>query len=51
VREYLPNGIHITSDTTYLAAIAAEITDHARSMTREPSELFTALLMADASTA
>jgi IS30 family transposase len=53
VREYLPKGIEITSDPHYLAAIAAEINDRPRKIHgwRKPSEVFTELLEADASTA
>ena len=53
VREYLPKGIDITSDPVYLAAIAAEINDRPRKIHdwRKPSEVFTDLLEADASTA
>jgi IS30 family transposase len=53
VREYLPKGVEITSDPTYLAAIAAEINDRPRKIHdwRKPSEVFTELLEADASTA
>lgn len=52
VREYLPKGIDITSDPVYLAAIAAEINDRPRKLHdwRKPSEVFTELLEADAST-
>jgi IS30 family transposase len=53
VREYLPKGVEITSDPIYLAAIAAEINDRPRKLHdwRKPSEVFTDLLEADASTA
>jgi transposase, IS30 family len=53
VREYLPKGVEITSDPTYLAAIAAEINDRPRKIHgwKNPSEVFTKLLEADASTA
>ncbi len=53
VREYLPKGIEITSDPTYLAAIAAEINDRPRKIHdwKKPNEVFTELLEADASTA
>lgn len=53
VREYLPKGVTITSDPHYLAAIAAEINDRPRKIHdwRKPSEVFTELLEADASTA
>ncbi|GAA3876024.1 IS30 family transposase [Saccharothrix violaceirubra] len=53
VREYLPKGVGITSDPTYLAAIAAEINDRPRKLHdwKKPSEVFTELLEADASTA
>jgi IS30 family transposase len=53
VREYLPKGVEITSDPTYLAAVAAEINDRPRKIHdwKKPSEVFTELLEADASTA
>ena len=53
VREYLPKGTVITSDPHYLAAVAAEINDRPRKIHewRKPSEVFTELLEADASTA
>jgi transposase, IS30 family len=53
VREYLPKGTAITHDPTYLAAIAAEINDRPRKLHNwhKPSEVFTELLEADASTA
>jgi len=53
VREYLPKGIDITHDPAYLAAIAAEINDRPRKLHnwRKPSEVFTELLEADASSA
>jgi IS30 family transposase len=53
VREYLPKGVEITSDPHYLAAIAAEINDRPRKIhaRRKPSEVFTELLEAEASTA
>jgi transposase, IS30 family len=52
VREFLPKGVTIPSDPTYLAAIAAEINDRPRKIHdwRKPSEVFTELLEADAST-
>ncbi len=53
VREYLPKGIEITSDPTYLTAITAEINNRPRKIHswKNPSEIFTELLEADASTA
>jgi len=53
VREFLPKGVDIPSDPRYLAAIAAEINDRPRRIHdwRKPSEVFTELLEADASTA
>ncbi len=53
VREYFPKGTVITSDPHYLAAVAAEINDRPRKIHewRKPSEVFTELLEADASTA
>jgi IS30 family transposase len=53
VREYLPKGVEITSDPTYLAPIAAEINDRPRKLHdwKKPSEVFTELLETDASTA
>ncbi|WP_041314256.1 IS30 family transposase [Saccharothrix espanaensis] len=53
VREFLPKGVDIPSDPRYLAAIAAEINDRPRKIHdwRKPSEVFTELLEADASTA
>jgi IS30 family transposase len=53
VREFLPKGVTIPSDPRYLAAIAAEINDRPRKLHdwRKPSEVFTELLEADASTA
>lgn len=52
VREFLPKGVDIPSDPRYLAAIAAEINDRPRKIHdwRKPSEVFTELLEADAST-
>jgi IS30 family transposase len=51
VREFLPKGVTIPSDPSYLAAIAAEINDRPRKLHdwRKPSEVFTELLEADAS--
>ncbi|HEX2133548.1 MAG TPA: hypothetical protein VHH15_18550 [Actinophytocola sp.] len=45
--------MEITSDPHYLAAVAAEINDRPREIHnwRKPSEVFTDLLEADASTA
>ena len=53
VREFLPKGVDIPSDPRYLAAIAAEINDRPRKIHdwKKPSEVFTELLEADASTA
>jgi transposase, IS30 family len=53
VREYFPKGVEITSDPHYLAAVAAEINDRPRKIHdwKKPSEVFTELLEADASTA
>ena len=53
VREVLPKGVTIPGDSSYLAAIAAEINDRPRKIHdwRKPSEVFTDLLEADASTA
>ncbi len=53
VREYFPKGVEITSDAHYLAAVAAEINDRPRKIHgwKKPSEVFTELLQADASTA
>jgi IS30 family transposase len=53
VREYFPKGTAITSDPRYLAAVAAEINDRPRKIRgwKKPSEVFTELLEADASTA
>jgi transposase, IS30 family len=53
VREYFPKGVQITSDPHYLAAVAAEINDRPRKIHgwKKPSEVFTELLEADASTA
>lgn len=52
VREYFPKGVEITSDPHYLAAVAAEINDRPRKIHdwKKPSEVFTELLEADAST-
>jgi IS30 family transposase len=53
VREYFPKGVVISSDPHYLAAVAAEINDRPRKIHgwKKPSEVFTELLEADASTA
>jgi IS30 family transposase len=53
VREFFPKGVDITSDPHYLAAVAAEINDRPRKIHdwKKPSEVFTELLAADASTA
>jgi IS30 family transposase len=52
VREYFPKGVEITSNPRYLAAVAAEINDRPRKIHgwKKPSEVFTELLAADAST-
>lgn len=53
VREFFPKGVQITSDPRYLAAVAAEINDRPRKIHnwKKPSEVFTELLEANASTA
>ncbi len=53
MRKYLPKGIEITHDPTYLAAIPAEINNRPRKIHdwRKPSVIFIELLEADASTA
>jgi IS30 family transposase len=52
VREYFPKGTEITADRDYLASVAAEINDRPRKILnwKKPSELFTELLNANAST-
>lgn len=52
VREYFPKGTAIATDPHYLAAVAAEINDRPRKIHdwKKPSEVFTELLEADAST-
>lgn len=52
VREFFPKGTAITSDRDYLAAVAAEINDRPRKIHdwKKPSEVFTELLAAHAST-
>lgn len=52
VREFFPKGVQITSDPHYLAAVAAEVNDRPRKIHgwKKPSEVFTELLEADAST-
>jgi IS30 family transposase len=53
VREYLPKGIDIPSDPTYLAMVASDINDRPRKIHnwKKPSEVFTELIASDASTA
>ncbi|MGH8881990.1 MAG: IS30 family transposase [Stackebrandtia sp.] len=53
VREFFPKGVTITSDPNYLATIASEINDRPRKIHnwKKPSELFTELVEAHASTA
>jgi hypothetical protein len=53
VREYFPQGVKITSDPHYLAAVTAEINDRPRKIHdwKKPSEVFTELLEVDASIA
>src|SRR3954469_12853520 len=52
VREFFPKGVPITSDPNYLAMVAAEINDRPRKIFdwKKPSEIFTELVEADAST-
>lgn len=52
VREFFPKGVDITSDPNYLAMVASEINDRPRKIHnwKKPSELFTELVEADAST-
>ncbi|TQM09352.1 IS30 family transposase [Pseudonocardia kunmingensis] len=52
VREYFPKGVTITSDPTYLAMVASDINDRPRKIHnwKKPSELFTELVEANAST-
>jgi three-Cys-motif partner protein len=53
VREFFPKGVTITSDPNYLATVASEINDRPRKIHnwKKPSELFTELVEAHASTA
>jgi IS30 family transposase len=52
VREYFPKGVKITSDPAYLAMVASDINDRPRKIHnwKKPSELFTELVEANAST-
>jgi IS30 family transposase len=52
VREFFPKGVEITSDPTYLAMVASDINDRPRKIHnwKKPSELFTELVEANAST-
>ena len=52
VREYFPKSVTITADPNYLAMVAAEINDRPRKIHhwKKPSELFTELITAHAST-
>jgi transposase, IS30 family len=52
VREFFPKGVEITSDPKYLAMVACEINDRPRKIHdwKKPSELFTELVEANAST-
>jgi hypothetical protein len=53
VREFFPKGVTITSAPHYLATVASEINDRPRKIHnwKKPSELFTELVEAHASTA
>jgi IS30 family transposase len=53
LREFFPKGVTITSDPNYLATVASEINDRPRKIHnwKKPSELFTELVEAHASTA
>src|SRR3954469_407782 len=53
LREYFPKGVPITSDPKYLAMVASEINDRPRKIHnwKKPSEIFTELVEANASTA
>ena len=53
VGEFFPKGVPITSDPSYLAAVAAEINDRPRKIHhwKKPSEVFTELIDQHASTA
>lgn len=52
LREFFPKGVTITSDPEYLATVASEINDRPRKIHnwKKPSELFTELVEANAST-
>jgi|SRR4051794_409890 len=52
VREYFPKGVEITADPKYLAMVACDINDRPRKIHnwKKPSELFTELVEANAST-
>ena len=52
VREFFPKGVEISSDPKYLAMVACEINDRPRKIHdwKKPSELFTELVEANAST-
>jgi IS30 family transposase len=52
VREYFPKGVEITADPKYLAMVACDINDRPRRIHnwKKPSELFTELVEANAST-
>ena len=52
VREFFPKGVTITSNPNYLAMVASEINDRPRKIHnwKKPSELFTELVEANAST-
>jgi IS30 family transposase len=52
VREFFPKGVTITSNPNYLAIVASEINDRPRKIHnwKKPSELFTELVEANAST-
>lgn len=53
LREYFPKGVPITADPKYLAMVASEINDRPRKIHnwKKPSEIFTELVEANASTA
>jgi IS30 family transposase len=53
VREFFPKGVAITSNPDYLAMVASEINDRPRKIHnwKKPSEVFTELVEANASTA
>ena len=53
LREYFPKGVEITSDPKYMAMVASEINDRPRKIHdwKKPSEVFTELVEANASTA